>query len=225
MYHQITLNMLVMTDNPPEPTLESLTLFLIEQTQCIANVTVSPLVAQSNGTPIPRQATKPVSYICNNATIVPEQSQTPPIDPVQVQLSRSIPTSTDTTESTPPPTSGERISKLVLMTDDDARIARIRTEPGHSYPRYYSHNDSWISVRKNGRHYFYDSVQNYRGETNRPIRFRVETGELETLYTAYNYIRAANKYAMGTRDNRRRTQHIWLTRTEAATIRRRVYPS
>ena len=111
------------------------------------------------------------------------------------------------------------------MTDDDARIARIRTEPGHTYPRYYSHNDSWISVRKNGRHYFYDSVQNYRGETNRPIRFRVETGELETLYTAYNYIRAANKYAMGTRDNRRRTNHIWLTRTEATMIRRRVYPS
>ena len=210
MYHQITLNMLVLTDNPPEPTLEALTLFLMEQTQCIATVNVSPLVAQSNGTPIPQQATKPVSYICNNGPIVPEPSQAPPTD-------------TDTTESTQATTSGERISKLVCMTRDDDRIAHIRTEPGHSYPRYYSHNDSWLSVRKNGRHYFYDSVQNYRGETNRPIRFRVDTGELETLYTAYNYIRAANKYAMGTRDNRRRAQHIWLTRTEARIIRRRVY--
>ena len=106
------------------------------------------------------------------------------------------------------------------MSTKSPRIARIVREPGHKYYRYYSHNDSWLSARENGRHYYWDSVHNHRGETNRPVRFRVTTGEIETLYTAYNYIRCANKLAMGTRDNRRAGYHIWLTRSEARQIRK-----
>ena len=217
MYHQITLNMLVMTENPPEPTLESLTLFLMEQAKCIANVTVTPMVAQCTAIPFTSPPTTP-SY--DNSTTTPPTSGAPPV---------SVPPK----ENTPPPTpaaptssdssverSDKPISKIIKMSTKSPRIARIVREPGHKYYRYYSHNDSWLSARENGRHYYWDAVHNHRGETNRPVRFRVTTGEIETLYTAYNYIRCANKLAMGTRDNRRAGYHIWLTRSEARQIRK-----
>jgi hypothetical protein len=217
MYHRINLDMLVMTDNPPEPTLEALTLFLMEQTQCIANVAVTPMVAQCNAMPF---TSPPTAIICANSTSTPPTSTAPP---VSVAPTEHTPPSTQTTETYSDYSverSDKPISKVIKMSTKSPRIARITIEPGHSYPRYYSHNDSWLSVRKNGRHYFYDSVHNHRGETNRPVRFRVTTGELETLYTAYNYIRCANKLAMGTRDNRRAGSHIWLTRSEAQEIRK-----
>lgn len=220
MYHQITLNMLVMTDNPPEPTLEALTLFLMEQPKCIVDVTVKPLVAQCDAMPFTRQPQQPVSNISNNKPIVPQPSQSPPVS-LREQTDPSPSTSTtEPSSDSSVERSDKPISKLIKMCTKSERIASIVREPGHKYHRYYSHNGSWLSVRGNGRHYYYDTVHNRRGETNRPIRFRLATGEIETLYTAYNYIRHANKFAMGTRDNRRAGYHIWLTRTEAQAIRK-----
>ncbi len=157
MYHRINLDMLVMTDNPPEPTLEALTLFLMEQTQCIANVTVTPMVAQCTAMPF---TPPPTTQICNNSL----SNDAPPHANTNEPNSRPHPVaSPDPVSPTPtqPPTpkrSAKPISKLVRMSEDSDRIARIVVERNHKYPRYYSHNDSWLSIRTNGRHYYYDSV-------------------------------------------------------------------
>jgi hypothetical protein len=213
MYHRINLDMLVMTDNPPEPTLEALTLFLMEQKQCLANVSITPMIAQCNAMP----------FTAKPQPTMQTPVDTPPANPTPADrdtVDTPEPVSPSPTPTPSPKRSAKPISKLVRMSEDSDRIARIVVERNHKYPRYYSHNDSWLSIRTNGRHYYYDSVHNKRGETNRPIRFRLGTGELETLYTAYYYIRSANKFALGTRDNRRSGYHIWLTRDEATQIRR-----
>ncbi len=242
MYHKITLDMLVMTDNPPELTLEALTLFLMEQTQCIANVTVTPMVAQCTAMPFTQP---PTAMICNNSssnnptpapppTFEPDTFEPAPragarkiVDHLnhQAQRNNSVPSPTklkrivepDNTTTKEP---RKRISAMVNMWFDDERISHT-CDLHAPYRRYYSYSGSWISPRPNGRIYYYDSDTQRRGETCRHMRFRLSDGSIERRYTAQPYVSLAAKYGWGTRNPRLKINHVYLTIEEGKRCRAR----